>query len=42
MKYVKAEIIKRTILATLMSSLAPIAWLKIGQIIGTLHFSPSE
>ncbi|KAL1743960.1 DUF726-domain-containing protein [Schizophyllum fasciatum] len=33
LKYVKAEIIKRTILANLMYSLAPIAWLKIGQII---------
>ncbi|EPQ58312.1 DUF726-domain-containing protein [Gloeophyllum trabeum ATCC 11539] len=33
MQYVKAEIIKRTVLATLMSSLAPIAWLKIGRII---------
>ncbi|KDQ61026.1 hypothetical protein JAAARDRAFT_173479 [Jaapia argillacea MUCL 33604] len=33
MKYVKAEIIKRTVLASLMSSLAPLAWLKIGQII---------
>ncbi|KAG5647259.1 hypothetical protein DXG03_000794 [Asterophora parasitica] len=33
MKYVKAEVIKRTILASLMSSLAPIALLKIGQII---------
>ncbi|KAL1706918.1 DUF726-domain-containing protein [Schizophyllum commune] len=33
LKYVKAEIIKRTVLANLMYSLAPIAWLKIGQII---------
>ncbi|TRM62624.1 DUF726-domain-containing protein [Schizophyllum amplum] len=33
LKYVKAEIIRRTIFANLMSSLAPIAWLKIGQII---------
>ncbi|KAF8077848.1 DUF726-domain-containing protein [Lyophyllum atratum] len=33
MKYVQAQVIKRTILASLMSSLAPIAWLKIGQII---------
>ncbi|TDL24863.1 DUF726-domain-containing protein [Rickenella mellea] len=33
MKYVKGQIIKRTVLASLMSSLAPIAWLKLGQII---------
>ncbi|KZT26413.1 DUF726-domain-containing protein [Neolentinus lepideus HHB14362 ss-1] len=33
MQYVKGEIIKRTVLASLMSSLAPIAWLKIGRII---------
>ncbi|KAF9052929.1 DUF726-domain-containing protein [Panaeolus papilionaceus] len=33
MKYVKAEIIKRTVLAGLMNSLAPLALLKIGQII---------
>ncbi|RDB21498.1 putative membrane protein C6F6.13c [Hypsizygus marmoreus] len=32
-KYVKMQVIRRTILASLMSSLAPIAWLKIGQII---------
>ncbi|PPQ63049.1 hypothetical protein CVT24_005903 [Panaeolus cyanescens] len=33
MKYVKAEIIKRTVFAGLMNSLAPLALLKIGQII---------
>ncbi|ETW86067.1 hypothetical protein HETIRDRAFT_310892, partial [Heterobasidion irregulare TC 32-1] len=33
MRYVKAELIKRTFLASLMSSLAPIAWLNIGRII---------
>ncbi|KAF9469166.1 DUF726-domain-containing protein [Collybia nuda] len=33
MKYVKAAVIKRTVLATLMHSLAPIALLKIGEII---------
>jgi len=33
MKYVKSEVVKRTILAGLMSSLAPLALLKIGQII---------
>ncbi|TFK55096.1 DUF726-domain-containing protein, partial [Heliocybe sulcata] len=33
MQYVKGEIIKRTVLASLTSSLAPIAWLKIGRII---------
>lgn len=37
MKYVKVQIIRRTIFASLMTSLAPIAWLKIGQIIGELH-----
>ena len=36
MRYVKAELIKRTFLASLMSSLAPIAWLNIGRIIGEL------
>lgn len=34
MKYLKAQVIRRTILASLMTSLAPVAWLKIGQIIG--------
>ncbi|EMD38549.1 hypothetical protein CERSUDRAFT_94077 [Gelatoporia subvermispora B] len=33
MKYVKAQIIKRTVLSGLMAALAPTAWLKIGQII---------
>ncbi|CAA7271536.1 unnamed protein product [Cyclocybe aegerita] len=33
MKYVKGEIIRRTIFAGLMNSLAPLALLKIGQII---------
>ncbi|KAF8892495.1 DUF726-domain-containing protein [Infundibulicybe gibba] len=33
MKYVKAEIIKRTVFSALLSSLTPVAWLKIGQII---------
>ena len=34
MQYVKAEIIKRTVLASLMSALSPIAWLKIGRVFG--------
>ncbi|KAG9226132.1 hypothetical protein CCMSSC00406_0005043 [Pleurotus cornucopiae] len=33
MKFAKVEIIKRTVFASLMASLSPIAWLKIGQII---------
>ncbi|KAF4578846.1 hypothetical protein EYR40_000995 [Pleurotus pulmonarius] len=33
MKFVKVEIIKRTVFASLMASLSPIALLKIGQII---------
>jgi hypothetical protein len=33
-KYVKGEVLKRTFLAGLMSSLAPLALLNIGQIIG--------
>lgn len=33
-KYVKGEIIKRTVLASLMAALSPTAWLSIGQIIG--------
>ncbi|THH12520.1 hypothetical protein EW146_g7614, partial [Bondarzewia mesenterica] len=33
MRYIKAEIIKRTFFSSLLSSLAPIAWLKIGKII---------
>ena len=32
--YVKGEVIKRTIFAALMSSLAPLALLKIGRIVG--------
>ncbi|KAK7693545.1 hypothetical protein QCA50_003114 [Cerrena zonata] len=32
-KYVRAEIIKRTVLASLFAALSPTAWLKIGQII---------
>jgi hypothetical protein len=34
MAYLKAEIIKRTILAGLLTILSPTAWLKFGQIIG--------
>ncbi|KLO18362.1 DUF726-domain-containing protein [Schizopora paradoxa] len=33
MKYVKAEIIRRTVFASLMASLSPIVWLKIGKLI---------
>lgn len=33
-KYIKAQIIKRTILATIFTILSPTAWLHIGQIIG--------
>ncbi|KAI0064563.1 DUF726-domain-containing protein [Artomyces pyxidatus] len=33
MRYVKAQIIKHTFFASLMSSLAPLAWLQIGRII---------
>ncbi|KAI0082663.1 DUF726-domain-containing protein [Panus rudis PR-1116 ss-1] len=33
MKYVKAEVIKRTVFASLFAALSPTAWLKIGQII---------
>ncbi|KAF7973409.1 hypothetical protein HWV62_15207 [Athelia sp. TMB] len=33
MQYVKAQIIKQTVLAALMSALSPLAWLKIGKII---------
>lgn len=36
MNYIKKEIVARTIFASLMSSLAPVAWLKIGRIIGEL------
>jgi len=38
MKYVRVEIAKRTVLASLVSPLAPIAWLQIGQIIGNFRF----
>jgi hypothetical protein len=34
MKYVKAEIIRRTMFASLMSALSPVALLKIGEIMG--------
>jgi len=37
MKYVKGEILKRTILAGLMNSLAPLALLRVGQIIGEFY-----
>ncbi|KAA1469503.1 DUF726-domain-containing protein [Dentipellis sp. KUC8613] len=33
MRYVKAEIIKRTVLASLMMALSPIAWLQIGRVV---------
>ena len=36
MKYIRAEIIRHTVLATLMSGLVPLAWLKIGKIIGEI------
>jgi hypothetical protein len=34
MRYIQTEVIKRTVFASLMNSLAPMALLKIGQIIG--------
>ena len=34
MQYVRAEIIKHTVLASLMTALSPIAWLKIGRVFG--------
>lgn len=34
MGYLKAQIIKRTVLAGLLTILSPTAWLKLGQIIG--------
>lgn len=33
-KYVRVELIRRTALASLMSAMAPVAMLKIGQIMG--------
>ncbi|KAL0581565.1 hypothetical protein V5O48_000494 [Marasmius crinis-equi] len=33
MKYVSIQVIKRTVFASLLASLTPLAWLKIGQII---------
>ncbi|KAI0044832.1 DUF726-domain-containing protein [Auriscalpium vulgare] len=33
MKYVRAQIIKRTFLASLNASLAPLAWLQIGRVV---------
>ncbi|KAJ7905635.1 DUF726-domain-containing protein [Mycena olivaceomarginata] len=33
MRYIQYEVIKRTVFASLMSSLLPMTWLKIGQII---------
>jgi len=37
MGYVSGQILRRTILAGIMSSLAPLALLRIGQIIGWQH-----
>lgn len=34
MQYLKAEIISHTVFAALMTALAPVAWLKVGKIIG--------
>lgn len=34
MQYLKAEIIRHTVFAALLSALSPVAWLKIGKIIG--------
>jgi hypothetical protein len=34
MGYIKVQIIKRTILAGLITIMSPTAWLKFGQIIG--------
>jgi hypothetical protein len=39
MRYIQFEVIKRTVFASLMSSLLPMAWLKIGQIIGKMFCS---
>jgi len=33
MRYIQFQVLKRTVLASLMTSLLPMAWLKIGQII---------
>lgn len=34
MKYVKAEIVRRTVFAGLMSALSPVALLTVGEIMG--------
>jgi len=36
MKYAKVQILRRTVLAGLVNSMAPLALLKIGQIVGEL------
>lgn len=42
MKYIKAEVIRRTVFANLMSALSPIALLKIGGLIGEAKISSYE
>ncbi|KAF9014012.1 DUF726-domain-containing protein [Cyathus striatus] len=39
MQYLKLEVVKCTVLASLIPSLAPLAWLKIGKIIGMSNLS---
>jgi len=36
MKFIKAEVIRRTVFANLMSALSPVALLKIGELIGKI------
>lgn len=42
MKFIKAEVIRRTVFANLMSALSPIALLKIGELIGKIITSSHE
>lgn len=42
MKIFKAEVIRRTVFANLMSALSPVALLKIGELIGEIITSSPE
>jgi uncharacterized membrane protein YcjF (UPF0283 family) len=42
MKYVKAEIIRRTMFASLMSALSPMALVKVGEVMGKSSSKPQK
>lgn len=40
MQYIKGQIIKRTVLASLFAAISPTVWLKLTKIIGEIKLPP--